>query len=82
MTVEARFNIDNIAGRLRDGAYELPEGATVADLIEAARHESGCDILTDQESNLMLLLDSKPAAYSTKLHDGGKLHVMLKIMGG
>ena len=82
MTIEARFLSSDIAGKLRDGPYELPEGATVAALMETARSEAGLELTEEQKNSYVFVLDNAPAFYETKLHDGGMLRVMFKILGG
>ena len=82
MTVQARFISGDLGGRLRDGAYELPDGATVKSLIEAARAEAGIDLTEQQMDNFVLVYDNSPAGFDTILSDGGKLRVMFKILGG
>ena len=82
MTIEARFKSNDLAGVLRDGAYELPEGATVATLMEAAQREAGVKLTEQQNDSYVFVFDNCPASYETRLHDGGKLRVMFKILGG
>jgi hypothetical protein len=87
VTVDVRFSSVDIIGKLRDGLYELPEGATVATLIDAAQREAaqsvpGYALTGEQKENFVFVLDNSPAAYDTGLHDGGKLRVMFKVMGG
>jgi hypothetical protein len=82
MTVHARFSSNDVAGKLRDGAYELPEGATVAALVELAQRESGYELSEEQKDNFVFVFDNSPASYETGLRDGGKLRVLFKITGG
>jgi len=82
MIVEAKFSSSNIAGKLRDGAYELPEGATVAELIEAAQSESGYMLTEEDKETLVFIFNNSPASYDTGLCHGGKLRVLFKVMGG
>ena len=82
MTIEARFLSNDIAGKLRDGQYELPDDATVGTLMETAVNEANLDLTEDQKNSYVFVLDNSPAFYQTKLNDGGKLRVMFKILGG
>lgn len=82
MTIEARFLSNDIAGKLRDGAYELPEGSTVAALMDAAYGESGLDASDEQKTNFVFVYNNSPAQADTCLQDGGKLRVLFKITGG
>jgi len=82
MTIEVRFNNSALAGKLRDGAYELPEGASVAEVIDMAQSEAGYELSEEQRESCVFVFDNSPAFYDTKLHGGGKLRVMFKILGG
>ena len=82
MTIEARFSSSNITGKLRDGAYELPDGATVTALIEAAQQESGFELSEDQKNSLVFVFNNSPASFDSKLTDGGKLRILFKVAGG
>ena len=82
MTVEVRFNSSSIAGKLRDGAYELPEGATVAALMEAAQREAGYVLSEEQKDSCVFVFNNSPAFYDTELYNDGKLRVMFRILGG
>ena len=82
MTIEVRFNSSSIAGKLRDGAYEAPEGATVASLMEQAQAEAGYSLTEEQKNSCVFVFDNSPAFCGTELRDGGKLRVMFKILGG
>jgi len=82
MTVEARFFSSNIAGKLRDGAYDLPEGSTVAALMDAAFGEAGLELPVEQRTDFVFVYDNNPAFAETMLGDGGKLKVLFKITGG
>ena len=82
MTIQARFDSNDLRGKLRDGAYELPDDATVTTLMETAQREAGVEITEEQKSNFIFVFDNAPAQYETKLIDGGKLRVMFKLFGG
>lgn len=71
-----------MAGKLRDGAYELPDGATVASLMEQAQGEAGYILSEEQKDSCVFVFNNSPAFYETGLSDGGKLRVMFKILGG
>jgi len=82
MTIQAKFDSNDIRGKLRDGAYELPDGATVATLMETAQREAGLELTEQQKSDFVYIFDNSPATHGTKLFDGGKLRVMYKLLGG
>jgi len=82
LTIEARFNSSQLAGKLRDGPYELPDAATVADFMEAAQSEAGMELTGQQKDSFVFVFNNSPAKYDTVLTDGGKIRVMFKILGG
>ena len=82
MVIEVKFNSSELAGKLRDGAYELPEGSTVTDLMDAAQREAGFDMPDELSGNLVFLYDNRHAGPDTALFGGGKLRVLFKILGG
>ena len=82
MNIQAIFNSNDLVGKLRNGAYALPDDATVETLMEIAELEAGIELTEQQKSNFVFVFDNKPAFYDTKLLDGGKLRVMYKILGG
>ena len=82
MTVHVKFSSADIAGKLRDGEYELPDGATVATLIDAALLESGYELPENKRSNFVFVFNNSPAQYETELCDEGKLRVLYRITGG
>ena len=82
MTIEVRFNSSSIAGKLRDGAYELPEGANVAELMDLAQREAGYELSEEQKNSCVFVFNNSPASYETELQAGGKLRIMFKILGG
>jgi len=82
MIIEAKFFSTDIADKLRSGAYELPECATVSDLMEKAMTEAGLDLPEEKRNNFVFVLNNSPAYSNTGLVDGGKLRVLYKIAGG
>ena len=82
MTVGVRFSVRDLVGDMRDGAYELPEGATVDGLIEASQKEVGKILDENVKKSFIFLVNSKPADWGTVLRDGDKVRVLYKILGG
>ena len=82
MTIQVKFSSSELVGKLRDGAYEMPDSATVSQLMEEAQRESGFTLTQQQKDNCVFVFDNSPATYETCLLDGGKLRVMFKILGG
>ena len=82
MMIEVKFNSSELSEKLRSGAYDLPEGSTVASLIELAQREAGYEMTKELEDNLVFLYDNRHAALDTKLGQNGKLRVLHKVLGG
>lgn len=82
MTIEAKFFSSDIAGRLRDGIYELAENATVLSLMDAAVDEAGIEFSEEKKRNFVFIYNNSPASADTELSDGGKLRILYKITGG
>ena len=82
MTVQVKFKNNELIGKLRDGEYELPDGSTVASLMEEASREAGYILTQEQKDNCIFLFDNSAASYETQLRNGGKLRVMFKLLGG
>ena len=82
MQVEAKFICAEIVGPLRDGAYEIPEGATVSDLLECCRAECPNSHPISWASQLMFLKNGMQAQMDTQLSPGDKVHFLRKIFGG
>lgn len=67
---------------LRAGDYELPEGTTVAGLIEAAEREAGITLPDGNKKVLLFLMNGKPVKRETVLHDGDAVKVLKQLVGG
>ncbi len=82
MKTEIKFSVRELIGEMRDGAYELPEGTSVSDLIEASQKEVGKILSEDVKKSFIFLVNSRPASWETVLGDGDKVRVLYKILGG
>jgi len=82
MTIDVKFNSSELADRLRSGAYDLPEGATVEYLIGIAQKEAGFALSQELMGNLVFLYENRHAVLQTVMDKSGKLRVLHKVMGG
>ena len=82
MRIEARFVCSEIIGPLRNGDYELPEGAVISDLINQSRAECPEQVPDSRLDYLIFMRNGKPANLNTELADGDKVHILRKIVGG
>lgn len=82
MTVTIKYSVRDLVGDMRDGAYEMPEGVTIDNLITASEMEVGKILSEDVRKSFIFLVNSKPATWETVLHDGDMVRVLYKILGG
>ena len=94
MQVEAKFACGGIIGPVRNGAYVIPEGSTISDLLDASLAESlgsgsgqgsssgsGPNRKSAKEM-LIFLRNGKQAQPDMRLAEGDRVHILLKIFGG
>jgi sulfur carrier protein ThiS len=82
MTVELKLNVRSFVGDMRDGAYEVPEGATAANLLSAAERENGITLSDEVKDNFSYIVNRKPARAETVLRAGDVVRVLYKVFGG
>jgi molybdopterin converting factor small subunit len=82
MKAEIKFSVRDLVGDMRDGFYEVAEGATVTALMDAAQKEAGRTLSEEVKKSFVFLVNSKPAQWETVLKDGDKVRVLYKILGG
>ena len=82
MTIDVKFNSNELADKLRSGTYELPEDATVSMLLETAQNEVKYKMSQELTENLVFLFNNRHAVPETVLSDNGKLRVLHKVLGG
>ena len=82
MQIEVKFVCPELVGPLRSGAYDLPEGATILELLEKSRSEHPGLTPETATDYLLFLLNGKSAQMHARLSHGDKLYVLRKIFGG
>lgn len=82
MKIDVKINSSELAGILRSGAYDLPEGATVGALMEMAQCEADYAISQELAANLVFLYNNRHAVLDTVMSESGKLRVLHKVLGG
>ena len=77
-------HVEMIVGDLRSGEYEMPEGSTLNDLLDAAEAESGrkIEVLNWKEDGLFYSCNKKYADTKTVLHEGDRVKAMMKLLCG
>jgi len=82
MKVNVRFHCQELVGNIRSGDYELPDGATITDLIDEAQRIAN-EILNEQQKDyLAFMINGQAAVWETVLKDGDMIRVLYKIVGG
>ena len=82
MKVEIKFSVRDLVGDMRNGAYELPDGATVELLMDESQKEVGMTLEDGVKNHFVFLVNSRPAAWETVLKEGDFVRVLYKILGG
>ncbi len=82
MKVEIKFSVRDLVGDMRNGAFEVPEGATVESLMDAAQEEVGRTLEESVKNHFVFLVNSRPATWETVLQEGDFVRVLYKILGG
>ncbi len=82
MKAEVKFSVRDLVGDMRDGIYEIPDGSTVNALLEAAQNEVSKALSEEVKQSFVFLVNSRPAQWETIMHEGDKVRVLYKILGG
>jgi len=82
LQVEAKFICPEIVGPLRDGLYDVADGATIADLLDASRAECPDCPPKSWASQLMYLKNGMLAQSYTSLDEGDRIHFLRRVFGG
>ncbi|MBR6259597.1 MAG: MoaD/ThiS family protein [Oscillospiraceae bacterium] len=81
MKINVHFYCSRIVGKAREGEYEVPEGADIAAVMQAAADENGT-FIEDYMKYLTFVRNSKAAPADTVLSDGDRLTVLMQAYGG
>ena len=82
MKIDARFHCKEIVGTIQSGIYELPDGADVTNLLEAAQKQWGYTLSPEELDYMGFMINGQGADWHTELHDGDLLRVLYRIIGG
>ena len=82
MQVEVKFICPELVGPLRSGAYEVPEGAAISDLLEISRSECAGRVPETVSDQLLYLVNGKSAQQDARLSGGDMVYVLRKVYGG
>jgi len=69
-------------GPLRSGAYEIPEGSSISDLLGISLAERPDPSRGNIEETLIFLRNGKQAQPDAILTEGDTIHILIKVFGG
>jgi sulfur carrier protein ThiS len=83
MKAEIKYICRNVVGSdIRSGVYDVPERATVSDLVRIGAEESGVQLPADLYDRVIFLRNGRPGNPEDELSDGDIVHVLQRIYGG
>ena len=82
MQVDVTFICPEIVGPLRNGAYEVPEGTTISELLEISSSESSVKLSDTVTDYVIFLKNGKQVAADAALSGGDKVFVLRRVFGG
>lgn len=82
MNIETKFLCPEIVGEMKNGLYEVPEGATVRDLFKECESRNNINVNTEYYKWLQFLADGKPASWDTALDGVKTVHILRIALGG
>jgi len=82
LRVELKFFCPELVGPLRGGVYDVPENATISELLEISGSECSYRIPDTSLDYLLFLLNGKSARPDARLSPGDKIYVLRKVFGG
>jgi molybdopterin converting factor small subunit len=82
MRITAKFSCPDILGHLREGEYEVEDGATVLGAMESFFKEDGRELTDGVKNNVVFVVNYMPATWETRLNEGDSLRVLYRFLGG
>lgn len=82
MQIEVRFVCPEVLGGLRSGTYDVPEGASISDMMDLCIEAGEGTVRDDLINYVIFLKNNKPAYADTVLEAGDKVMVLRRIYGG
>ena len=82
MQIEVKFFCPELVGPLRNGVYDLPENATISELLEKSCSEHSGRSQKTATDYLLFLLNGRSAQPDARLSQGDMVYVLRKIFGG
>jgi hypothetical protein len=82
MKVSVEFICKDLTEGLKSGIYDVPETATVTDVIRGCEIACGVTLPEENKSILQFLLNGRGATWDTAVRDGSQLYVLRSVFGG
>ena len=82
MNVTIKFRTGEVLRGIRSGEYEIPEGSSVGDALDAAVSENGMTLADHDREYLFALLNNRQVQMDSSLKDGDSVWILFKILGG
>ena len=83
MTIQLKTVCPEQIGELPNGAYEVPDGSTAAEALQACMRAAGLEPLPpEREEKLLFLRNSQHIRPETPLQDGDRLMILRPLTGG
>jgi molybdopterin converting factor small subunit len=82
MKITAKFSCPDIVGNLREGDYEIADGATILEAMEAFFRDDGRELSDGVKKNVVFVLNYMPAQWETVLKEGDNMRVLYRFLGG
>ena len=81
MKINAKFLCREVVGQARNGEYEIPDGADIAEFMRIAAEENGT-FVKNYPDFAIYVVNNAPAVPETVLHEGDRLMALMRIYGG
>lgn len=82
MIINVKFSCPDIVGHLREGDYEVADGATVREAMNTLFREDGREMTDGVINNVVFVINYMPAQWETVMKEGDKLRVLYRFLGG
>ena len=82
MKIQVKFVCCPEMGDMKNGIYEVPEGATIRDLFAVCEKENNVHFSPELYDQLMFLADDKSAFFGTVLDGVKTVHMLGVALGG
>lgn len=82
LNIRVKFVAYELTEGLLSGNYQIPENATVRELLAVCEEQNKADIPVENFKLMLFILNAKPALLDTPITKDGTLYVTRVITGG